>query len=40
MNKMTEAANTNRNGKVGMGILMWVFGIPIPLILLYWVACN
>lgn len=33
-------AKQDRDGKAGMAFLMWIFGIPLPFILLYWIACN
>lgn len=30
----------DEKGKAGMAFMMWIFGVPLPFILLYWVACN
>jgi len=30
----------HEDGKAGMALIMWLFGVPLPFILLYWIACN
>jgi hypothetical protein len=43
---MTKSANrmaateNDQDGKAGVAVIMWIFGIPLPFILLYWIACN
>lgn len=31
---------SSEKGSGRMAIVMWLVGIPLPFILLYWVACN
>lgn len=32
---MRKHRSSTKNGKVGTGILLWLLGIPLPLILLF-----